>query len=77
MSREVDVPCQTFIKTMQCDCGGELRFTSDLKDLREGPPYKHICNRCGKIECFESTYPITFSTYTMPETKENKNESEN
>lgn len=52
MSREIDVPCQTFIKTMQCDCGGELRFTSDLKDLREGPPYKHICNRCGKNRMF-------------------------
>lgn len=76
MSREIDVPCQTFIKTMQCDCGGELRFTQDLKDLREGPPYKHICNRCGKIEYFESTYPKTFSSYSMPEIEDNKDESE-
>lgn len=75
MSREIDVPCKTFIKTMQCDCGGELRFTQDLKDLREGPPYKHICNRCGKIEYFEFTYPKTFSSYSMPEV--DKDESEN
>ena len=55
---------------MQCDCGGELRLSSDLEDLRVGPPYKHICNKCGKIEYFESTYPKTFSSYQMPENKE-------
>lgn len=77
MSKEIDVPCQTFIRTMQCDCGGELRFTQDLKDLREGPPYKHICNRCGKVEYFESTYPKTFSSYSMPKIEGNKDESEN
>lgn len=35
MSKELNVPCQTFVRVMQCDCGGELRFTQDLKDLRE------------------------------------------
>lgn len=55
---------------MQCDCGGELRLSSDLKGLRPGPPYKHICNKWGKIEYFESTYPKTFSSYQMPENKE-------
>ena len=28
------------------------------------------CNKCGKIEYFESTYPKTFSSYQMPENKE-------
>lgn len=70
MSKEFNIPCQTFVKIMQCDCGGELRLSSDLEDLRVGPPYKHICNKCGKIEYFESTYPKTFSSYQMPENKE-------
>lgn len=55
---------------MQCDCGGELRLSSDLEDLRVGPPYKHVCNKCGKIEYFESTYPKTFSSYQMPKNEE-------
>lgn len=77
MSKEINVPCQTFIRVMQCDCGGELRFTQDLKDLGEGPPYKHICNKCGNVEYFESTYPQTFSIYSMSEIEVNKDESEN
>ena len=64
MSKELDIPCQTFVKIMQCDCGG------DLEDLRVGPPYKHVCNKCGRVEYFESTYPKTFSSYQMPENKE-------
>ena len=72
MSKELDIPCQTFVKIMQCDCGGELRLSSDLEDLRVGPPYKHICNKCGKIEYFESIYPKTFSSYQIPENKEQK-----
>ena len=72
MSRELDIPCQTFVKIMQCDCGGELRSSSDLEDLRVRPPYKHICNKCGKIEYFESIYPKTFSSYQIHENKEQK-----
>ena len=49
MSKELDIPCQTFVKIMQCDCGGELKLSSDLEDLRVGPPYKHICNKCGRL----------------------------
>lgn len=70
MSKEINIPCQTFIKAMQCDCGGELRFSSNLEDLRVGPPYKHVCNRCGKIEYFESDYPKTFSSHQIPKNKE-------
>ena len=70
MSRELDIQCQTFVKIMQCDCGGELRSSSDLEDLRVRPPYKHICSKCGKIEYFESIYPKTFSSYQIPENKE-------
>ena len=72
MSRELDIPCQTFVKIMQCDCGGELRSSSDLEDLRVRPPYKHICNKCGKIEYFKSIYPKAFSSYQIPENKEQK-----
>ena len=66
MSKELDIPCQTFVKIMQCDCGGELRLSSNLEDLRVGSPYKHVCNKCGKIEYFESDYPKTFSSYQIP-----------
>lgn len=70
MSKELDTPCQTFVKIMQCDCGGELRFSSNLEDLRVGPPYKHVCNKCGKIEYFESDDPKTFSSYQIPKNEE-------
>lgn len=80
MSKEVNVPCQTFIRTMQCDCGGELRYSVEerVTSLRYPLKFKHICNKCGKVEYFENTYPLQFSTYEMPEIKdENKDETEN
>lgn len=76
MSKEINIPCQTFVKIMQCDCGGELRLSSDLEDLRVGPPYKHVCNKCGKVEYYTTTYPAQISTYEMPELKENNNRGE-
>lgn len=63
MSREVNVPCQTFIRAMQCECGGEMR--SDCE--RVGLKYKHVCNKCGKVEYYTTTYPTQVSTYEMPE----------
>lgn len=75
MCKELDIPCQTFVKIMQCDCGGELKLSSDLEDLRVGPPYKHVCNKCRKVKYFESTYPKTFSSYSMPKIEGNKDES--
>lgn len=68
MSKEVNVPCQTFIKAMQCNCGGELRYKpSDIATLQYPPKYKHICNKCGKIEYFKQTYPQQLASYKMPE----------
>jgi hypothetical protein len=26
MSKELDIPCQTFIRVMQCDCGGQMKY---------------------------------------------------
>ena len=68
MSKEINVPCQTFVKIMQCDCGGELRYSTEerITTLQYPLKYKHICNNCGKVEYFENTYPLQFSTYNMP-----------
>lgn len=78
MSKEVQVPCQTFIRTMQCDCGGELRYKpSEFTTLQHPLKYKHVCNKCGKEEYFTTTYPNQFLTYVMPEINEkDKDEAE-
>ena len=79
MSKEVNVPCQTFVKTMQCECGGELRHEpTEFTTLQHPLKYKHVCNKCGKVEYYTTTYPIQVSTYEMPEINdENKDGTEN
>ena len=71
MSKELDIPCQTFVKIMQCDCGGEMRYEpGEFTTLQYPLKYKHVCNKCGKIEYFESDYPKTFSSYQIPKNNE-------
>lgn len=68
MSKEIDVPCQTFIRVMQCECGGEMKYEpSEFTTLQHPLKYKHVCNKCGKVEYFTTTYPMQISTYEMPE----------
>ena len=68
MSKEINVPCQTFVKTMQCECGGELRYEpTEFTTLQHPLKYKHVCNKCGKVEYYTTTYPMQVSTYEMPE----------
>ena len=68
MSKELDIPCQTFVKIMQCDCGGEMRYEpSEFTTLQYPLKYKHVCNKCGKVEYYTTTYPMQVSTYEMPE----------
>ena len=79
MSKELKVPCQTYVKIMQCDCGGELRHEpSEFTTLQFPMKYKHVCNKCGKVEYFTNIYPAQFATYDIPEIKEeNNDETEN
>ena len=79
MSKELDIPCQTFVRVLQCDCGGEMRYEySEITTLQYPIKYKHVCNKCGKVEYFTNTYPQQISTYNMPEIKEeNNDESKN
>ena len=74
MSKEVNVPCQTFIKAMQCDCGGELRYSAEegITTLLLQLKFRHICNKCGKVEYFDNTYPQQLSSYHMPKIDEVK-----
>lgn len=68
MSKEIDVPCQTFIRVMQCECGGEMKYEpSEFATLQYSLKYKHVCNKCGKVEYYTTTYPVQISTYKMPE----------
>lgn len=75
MSKEVNVPCQTFIRVMQCECGGEMKYEpSEITTLQHPLKYKHVCNKCGKVEYYTNTYPMQISTYEMPEIKEENND---
>lgn len=68
MSKEINVPCQTFVRVMQCECGGEMRHEYEqVVTLQDPPKYKHVCNKCGKVEYYTTTYPMQISTYEMPE----------
>ena len=68
MSKEINVPCQIFIKAMQCECGGEMRYEYEkVVTLQHPLKYKHVCNKCGKVEYYTTTYPMQFATYEMPE----------
>lgn len=68
MSKEINVPCQIFIKAMQCECGGEMRYEYEkVITPPHSPEYKHVCNKCGKVEYYTTTYPTQVSTYDMPE----------
>lgn len=68
MSKEVTLPCQVFVKVMQCDCGGELRYEpSEFTTLQHPIKYKHVCNKCGKVEYFEDTYPRQQLLYQFEE----------
>lgn len=76
MSKEIYVPCQTFVKVMQCECGGEMRYEYEEvtnPTLQHPLKYKHVCNKCGKVEYYTNTYPAQFGTYEMPKIKENDN----
>lgn len=74
MSKEINIPCQTFIRAMQCDCGGQMKYEpSEFTTLQYPLKYKHVCTKCGKVEYYTTTYPVQISTYEMPELKENSN----
>lgn len=70
MSREIILPCQVFVKVMQCDCGGELvRVLESSTILYNDPPkYMHICNKCGRVEYLEHCYPRQQLLYQLEET---------
>ena len=73
MSKEIILPCQVFVKVMQCDCGGELVHVFDVKSVNIDPPkYKHICNKCGKVEYLEHCYPQQQLLYQLEEITEKK-----
>lgn len=68
MSKEIKVPCQPYILTRQCECGGEMqRVYSDITTLEYPPKYTHKCNKCGKIEKLDKSYPCQMYEYDMPE----------
>ena len=70
MSKKVKVPCKVNIITMQCDCGGEMqRVYSNTSTLEYPPMYLHKCNKCGKIERFDTSYPQPVYSYEWPEVK--------
>lgn len=69
MSKEIKVPCQTYILTRQCECGGEMKYEPDGSITMVYPlRYTHKCTKCGKTETFTITYPRTIYEYDMPET---------
>ena len=35
MSKEINIPCQTFIRAMQCDCGGEMKYEPIPSELQQ------------------------------------------
>ena len=73
MSKEIILPCQIFVKVMQGDCGGELVHVFDVKSVNSDPPkYKHICNKCGKVEYLEHCYSQQQSLYQLEEITEKK-----
>jgi hypothetical protein len=68
MSKEFILPCQVFVNAMQCDCGGELVHVLDVKSTNSNPPkYRHICNKCGKVEYFDNYYPRQQLLYQLEE----------
>lgn len=68
MSKEIILPCQVFIKVMQCDCGGELVHVLDAKSANSDlPKYRHICNKCGKIKYLDNYYPRLKLLYQLEE----------
>ena len=69
MSKEINIPCQTFIRAMQCDCGGEMKYEpSEFTTLQYPLKYKHVCKKCGKVEYFEHCYPRQQFVYQFEET---------
>lgn len=57
---------QTYMVRMMCDCGGELKSDGTVYPT-EPPRYKHICDKCGKVEIiWNNCYP-TIGYETMDE----------
>lgn len=70
MIKEIILPCQIFVKVMQCNCGGELVHVFDVKPTNSDPPkYEHICNKCGRVEYLEHCYPRQQLLYQFGEEK--------
>lgn len=70
MNKEIILPCQVFVRVMQCDCGGELVHVLESSAIlyNDPPKYMHICNKCGRVEYFEHCYPRQHLLYQFKET---------
>ncbi len=56
----------TIIQTI-CDCGGVFIIDRSASALTSDPPkMKHICDKYGKVEYFQSLYPIVFFEIGKP-----------
>jgi len=56
--KEIKKEVKTYIVYAYCNCGGKFKSTNIC--LTSYPPqYPHICDKCGKEEIFNFTYPRT------------------
>ncbi len=54
--KELKKLVRTYVVHATCECGGEFKPTNVV--LTTYPPkYPHVCNKCGKGEVFDTTYP--------------------
>lgn len=68
MSKEIKVPCKTYIQARQCECGGEMqRVYSNTTTLEYPPMYLHKCSKCGKTERLDKSYPFQIYSYDLTE----------
>ena len=55
---------RTFLVSLKCDCGGEMKRNGPVK-LSDPPLYPHGCGECGEGSDERKTYPcVDYATTT-------------